>query len=83
MYERQEIEQYFFDQPTLDHLAAFAARFSNPCCLCTPSLGEELEKRGVRATTLDLDERFDVADRCGVGGDHDVGLGDLGRDLFG
>jgi hypothetical protein len=58
MRERQEIEQYFFDEATLDDLARFASRFDNPCCLCTPSLGEELEKRGVRATTLDLDKRF-------------------------
>lgn len=58
MYEKQEIEQYFFDGPTLHHLAAFASRFSNPCCLCTPSLGQELERQGVRARTLDIDERF-------------------------
>jgi hypothetical protein len=58
MRERQEIEQYFFDDATLDDLAKVASRFDNPCCLCTPSLGEELEKRGVRVTTLDLDERF-------------------------
>jgi len=58
MRERQEIEQYFFDDATLDDLTRVASRFDNPCCLCTPSLGEELEKRGVRVTTLDLDERF-------------------------
>lgn len=60
MRERQEIEQYFFDKPTLGHLADFASRFDNPCCLCTPSLGAELEKRGVRVTTLDIDERFSM-----------------------
>ena len=59
MRERPEIEQYFFDTPTLDHLARFAARFPNPCCLCTPSLGEELERRGIRAVTLDIDTRFE------------------------
>jgi hypothetical protein len=59
MRERQEIEQYFFSRETLDHLARFAMRFPNPCCLCTPSLGAELEGRGVeRVTTLDIDERF-------------------------
>ena len=58
MHERQEIDQYFFDEPTLRHLARFASRFDNPCCLCTPSLGEELEKRGVQARTLDVDKRF-------------------------
>jgi hypothetical protein len=58
MREKQEIEQYFFDASTLDDMARLASRFDNPCCLCTPSLGEELEQRGVQATTLDLDERF-------------------------
>jgi len=58
MRERQEIEQYFFDADTLDDLARLASRFDNPCCLCTPSLGEELERRDIRATTLDLDGRF-------------------------
>ncbi len=58
MRERQEIEQYFFSEETLDDLADLASRFPNPCCLCTPSLGEWLERRGVAATTLDLDDRF-------------------------
>jgi hypothetical protein len=59
MHEKQELEQYFFDQATLDHLARLAARFPRPCCLCTPTLGEELEKRGVQARTLDIDTRFE------------------------
>jgi hypothetical protein len=59
VHERQEIEQYFFSGETLDDLARLAMRFHNPCCLCTPSLGEELEARGVEdVTTLDLDARF-------------------------
>jgi hypothetical protein len=58
VHERQELEQYFFDDATLDHLARFVARFPDPCCLCTPTLGEELERRGVRTRTLDVDERF-------------------------
>jgi hypothetical protein len=58
MRERQEIEQYFFSGETLDHLGRFAMRFERPCGLCTPSLGAELEARGVKATTLDIDERF-------------------------
>lgn len=58
MREQQEHEQYFFSQETLAHLATFASRFDSPCCLCTPSLGAELERRGVRATTLDTDMRF-------------------------
>ncbi len=58
MHEKHEIEQYFFDASTLDHLAGFASHFPNPCCLCTPSLGAELERRKVAATTLDVDTRF-------------------------
>lgn len=35
MYELHQHEQYFFDAPTLDHLAGFiAARWRAPCCLC-------------------------------------------------
>lgn len=58
MLELHENEQYFFDPPTLDHLAGFVAGFSNPCCLCAPLLGRELAGRGVRVSILDIDERF-------------------------
>jgi putative N6-adenine methyltransferase len=58
VYERHENEQYFFDAPTLAHLAGFVAAFDNPCCLCTPLLGRDLEIRGVSVRTLDKDERF-------------------------
>lgn len=58
MHEKPEIEQFFFDEPTLNRLARLAVRFSNPCCLCTPSLGQELEKGGVSCRTLDVDARF-------------------------
>jgi hypothetical protein len=58
MYELHEHEQYFFDKPTLSRLADFVAQFENPCCLCAPLLGQELEKRGVQVRTLDIDERF-------------------------
>ena len=58
MHEREEIEQYFFDGPTLDDLATLASRFTKPCCLCTPSLGQKLEARGVEVRTLDIDRRF-------------------------
>jgi hypothetical protein len=58
MYELHENEQYFFDGPTLAFLGDFVARFANPCCLCAPLLGRELEARGVSVRTLDIDERF-------------------------
>jgi hypothetical protein len=39
-------------------LADFAAEFPHPCCLCAPRVGEELARRGVTVTILDVDERF-------------------------
>lgn len=58
MYERHEHEQFFWDAPTVSQLADFVAPFPNPCCLCAPLLGRELERRGIAACTLDRDERF-------------------------
>lgn len=51
-------EQYFFDEATLHHMADFLSRFTNPCCLCAPLLGRELEQRGIDVTVLDVDMRF-------------------------
>jgi putative N6-adenine methyltransferase len=58
MYELHENEQYFFDKPTVTHLADFVQGYDNPCCLCAPLLGQELVRRGVRVRILDIDERF-------------------------
>lgn len=58
MHEDHSLDQYFFDEKTVAKLADFASRFSNPCLLCMPMIGMELEKRGMTATTLDIDERF-------------------------
>jgi hypothetical protein len=58
MYELHKYEQYFFDQATISHLADFVAQYHFPCCLCAPLIGQELERRGVKTCTLDLDERF-------------------------
>lgn len=58
MHEDHGLEQYFFDTTTVSKLADFASQFINPCLLCMPMVGQELEKRGFRATTLDIDERF-------------------------
>jgi hypothetical protein len=46
MYEKHENEQYFFDEATLEHLSAFVASWSSPCCLCAPMLGKHLEAQG-------------------------------------
>ena len=58
MYELHEHEQYFFDEPTLSHLANFVSNWKSPCCLCTPSLGKKLVESGIDATILDVDKRF-------------------------
>ena len=60
MYEKHENEQYFFDRPTLKRLADFVegAGYQNPCCICAPLLGQELERRGLEVAILDIDERF-------------------------
>ena len=58
MYERHENEQYFFDRATLETLAEVVAAFPDPCCLCAPLLGQELERRGVAVRILDIDTRF-------------------------
>lgn len=58
MHERHEHEQYFFLPETTAHLAAFAARFDRPCCLCAPSVGVVLGQRKVPAAVLEIDERF-------------------------
>lgn len=58
MQEFHKKEQYFFDSTTLKTLADFVSKYHNPCCLCVPFLGTELEKRRIKVTTLDIDERF-------------------------
>lgn len=58
MYEIHANEQYFFDEPTLDRLSRFLARWSAPCCICAPLLGKFAAERGVPVTILDVDERF-------------------------
>lgn len=58
MEERHDREQYFFDGPTVRRLADVVQRYEDPCCLCAPTVGEELVRRGVPVHILDLDERF-------------------------
>ncbi len=58
MYEIHAQEQYFFDEPTLDQLSEFLARWSAPCCICAPLLGKHAVEQGVPVTILDVDERF-------------------------
>lgn len=58
MYEKHELEQYFYDSTTISRLADFVEGYSNPCCLCAPMIGRELTQRGVSVRVLDIDVRF-------------------------
>jgi hypothetical protein len=58
VHENHQREQYFWDPKTVQELTDFLEGFENPCCLCTPSVGEELHRRGKDVTVLDVDERF-------------------------
>lgn len=58
MQERHDNEQYFFDPPTVQVVADLLAPYARPCVLCAPTVGAELESRGVAVTVLDIDERF-------------------------
>lgn len=58
MYELHQNEQYFFDQPTLDHLTRVLSHFDSVCCLCAPLVGKSLVDAGRSVTILDVDERF-------------------------
>ena len=58
MYEKHELEQYFFDESTLTELAGVLRSFDNPCVLCAPLLGQRLAGEGVGIRILDVDERF-------------------------
>ncbi len=58
MLEKHELEQYFWDAPTVAHLADFAGAYGRVCCLCAPLLGRELAARGHDVRILDMDERF-------------------------
>ena len=59
MYELHENEQYFFDEPTLEHLSRFLSRWESPCCICAPLLGQRLREKGVDVRILDIDSRFE------------------------
>lgn len=58
MEEQHEHEQYFFDGATQRRVADFVEGYECPLCLCTPTVGAELVRRGVEAHILDIDRRF-------------------------
>ena len=59
MVEKHELEQYFWTRDTITHLADFASSYERVCCLCAPTLGAELGRRGCKVTNLDRDNRFE------------------------
>lgn len=58
LQEHHGREQYFFDDETAGELADLAGSFERPCCLCAPTVGAELHRRGRIVRVLDIDRRF-------------------------
>lgn len=58
MHEDHRREQYWFDPPTVVRLADLLEGYRDPCCLCAPTVAEELHRRGRRVRLLDVDDRF-------------------------
>jgi len=56
--EKHELEQYFFDQDTIDELVELVDCFENPCCVCTPMVAQAMLERGREVAIFDIDERF-------------------------
>ena len=57
--ENHQAEQYFFDDATLDALAARVQQAERPALVCTPLLGRRLWEAHRRAVpVLDVDRRF-------------------------
>jgi hypothetical protein len=56
--EKREYDQFFFSEECLKKLVGVVSNFNNPCALCVPTLGYELEKQGKQCRTLDIDARF-------------------------
>lgn len=59
MYENNHSEQYFYNRETIQFLCDELTGFNNICCLCTPTIGMELLKRGKTVRILDVDRRFE------------------------
>lgn len=58
IHENHAREQYFWNRETVCALADLLEAYEKPCCVCTPSVGAELIRRGRSVTILDIDERF-------------------------
>lgn len=58
VHEDHASEQYFFDPPTVAHLADRLEGYLKPCCLCAPLVAAELERRGRDVLLLERDLRF-------------------------
>ena len=56
--EHHHREQFFFDNATVAELADLLAAYPRPCCLCAPTVGAELHRRGRIMRVLDIDRRF-------------------------
>jgi hypothetical protein len=58
MNELHQNEQYFYDETTINQLAALLNNWTAPCCLCAPQVGQRLAQLQADVTILDIDQRF-------------------------
>ena len=58
MHENHQREQYFFAPPSIQALADLVEPFDSPCCLGTPTIAQELQRRGTASRLLEIDSRF-------------------------
>lgn len=56
--ENHDNEQYFFTDDTRNKIVDIALKYDKVCCICCPTIGEELENHGHDVTILDIDIRF-------------------------
>jgi hypothetical protein len=58
-----DLGQIFFTAETARKLAEALDGYANPCCLCTPRLAHEWQRRGRSVRLLDWDPRFESVGR--------------------
>jgi len=59
MREDHQLEQYWFDEPTLHRLGQLVWQYRNVVALCCPMLGQYMDEKGYTPPlVLDIDKRF-------------------------
>jgi len=57
--ERRDLEQYFWNQGTVERLMKALEYTGDCCCLTTPTLAHKMHETGREETLLDIDTRFE------------------------